>query len=78
MKIKGKEYLKNINTENDKIMLIAIEYLLEMTDESDWHLFHATVRRKIQSGENSREFEKVYQELVDKKLRDRGVLIEDR
>lgn len=55
-------------SENEKETLAALNWFLDMTDQSDWHLLHADVRRDVISGKYSGELEVAYKELVDCKL----------
>jgi hypothetical protein len=59
--------------DNDKEQLAALEHILDMTDESDWHLMHATVRNYVAEGKLSKDGEQSYKALVDKKLLERGI-----
>lgn len=51
--------------ENDEQSLAAMRQLLEMTDMSDWHLLHNTMRERVRQGELSRDFEAKYKAMVD-------------
>ena len=56
---------------NDTDTLKALEQVLDLTDESDWHLVHNTVRKYVSEGKLSADGEKAYKEMVDKKLTER-------
>ena len=56
----------------DKEELAALEQILDLTSESDWHLIHMTVRSHVAQGKLSLEGERAYKVLVDKKLMERG------
>lgn len=51
--------------------LTALGRLLDLTDESDWHLIHNTVRRDVAMGKLSAADERAYAEMVDKRLGER-------
>lgn len=55
--------------------LTALEQLLDLTDESDWHLIHNTVRRDVAAGKISAADERAYAEMVDKKLSERDEIL---
>jgi len=55
-------------TQNDKDQLAMIDAFLDLVDESDWHLTHDAVRKGVQSGKYSKQFEAAYAGLVDRKL----------
>ena len=55
-------------TDDERMQLSALEQLLDMTGETDWHLFHNTVREKVAAGVLSREFEQWYATMVDRKV----------
>lgn len=58
-------------TEDDKTALDALEELLDLTDPSDWHLLHMTVRGDVAAGKYGRDFEAAYRDMVDRKLAER-------
>ena len=57
--------------EKDKAQLDAIESVLDLTGEDDWHLIHNTVREYVAEGLLSREAERIYKNMLDKKLQER-------
>lgn len=52
-------------TNGESSKLEALRQLLDLTDESDWHLFHATVRQDVRDGKLSATFEQAYKSMVD-------------
>lgn len=56
---------------NDTDTLKALEQVLDLTDESDWHLIHDTVREYVAEGKLSVDGEQAYKEMVDKKINER-------
>ena len=64
-------------TEDDKAQLAAIEQVLDLTHESDWHMMHATVRKYVAEGKLSPEGEQAYKALVDRKLDERKAADEE-
>lgn len=54
-------------TDQENQALDALSELLEMTDASDWHLLHQTVRTDVASGKYTREFETAYKAMVNAK-----------
>ncbi len=59
-------------TDAENLALSALEQVLDLTDEADWPLIHATVRKDLAAGKYGREFEAAYVAMVDKKLAMRG------
>lgn len=55
--------------------LAALEYLLDLTDESDWPLIHNTVRNDVAAGKLSAADERAYAAMVDKKLGERDEIL---
>ena len=55
----------------DHMKLEALRQLLALTDRSDWHLIHHTVRDAVEAGMISKDTEIAYKEMVDEKLRKR-------
>ena len=53
--------------DEEKCKLEALGCLIDMTDSSDWHLFHNSVIEDVAKGILSKAFEKAYREMVDKK-----------
>ena len=56
---------------DETIALAALEQFLDLTDQCDWRLLHATVRHDVAARKYGRDFEKAYSALVDKKLGER-------
>jgi hypothetical protein len=60
-------------TKIDKARLIALEYILDNIESSDFNLIHNTVRNDVASGKMNKQTEGAYKKLVDKKLKERDV-----
>jgi hypothetical protein len=54
--------------DDEKMVLVALEKLLDLTDSTDWPLVHAAVRNDISAGRYGREFEAAYGAMVGEKL----------
>ncbi len=59
-------------SQDDIAVLTAFEYILKMTDESDWNMIHNTVRDRVKEGRMSKELEKEYKIMVDNKLKEQN------
>ena len=51
--------------------LIALKFILNLTDESDWHLIHNTARKYVAEGKLSKEGERKYKDMVNEMLKQR-------
>lgn len=51
----------------ERLALLALEQLLDLTDESDWPMVHATVRKDVAVQKYGPKFEAAYQALVESK-----------
>jgi len=51
---------------SDEEVLEALKTILDLTDESDWHLIHDTVRKYVAEGKFTKEGEAQYKAMVDK------------
>lgn len=57
--------------DSEKAQLEALEQVLDLTDESDWNMVHATVRDYVAEGKLSKDGEQAYKVMVEKKLMER-------
>ncbi len=57
--------------ESEKQALLALDQLLDLTNEDDWPMIHTTVRFDVKNLKYGSEFEAAYKDLVSSKLKER-------
>lgn len=56
------------NMTQNNTTIEALEYILNLTNQSDWYLLHNTVRTCVREGKITKDEEQIYKDIVDKKI----------